>query len=287
LEPPKAKETSITASVDLLILAASLFTFFAWRFRLFGFIRPHLPLGYSLGICGTFFMAALFIYSFRKRLNSWDKIGSTRAWFKIHMLLGILGPIFILFHSNFSLGSVNSNVAVFSMLLVALSGVFGRYIYGKIHYDLYGELANLKELKNKLNQEKEEVQLQFAQIPGVKEELFLFADNNSNLSFDLTNSALRFFTIRWKAHRAYLKSRSLLLANIDHNAPVYNWGHFVKKLKKKQLEKQIKGFLNQSIRIAEFNLYERLFSFWHMLHIPFVFILFLAVAMHIIAINRY
>jgi len=62
------------------------------------------------------------------------------------MILGIVGPVVILFHANFKLGPLNSNVALFSMLIVALSGVVGKYIYGKIHMGLHGRKARVREL---------------------------------------------------------------------------------------------------------------------------------------------
>ena len=47
------------------------------------------------------------------------------------MGLGIIGPIFILYHCNFQLGAVNSNVALWSMLTVAGSGVVGRFLQNR------------------------------------------------------------------------------------------------------------------------------------------------------------
>ncbi len=54
---------------------------------------------------------------------------------------------------NFSLGATNSNIALFCMILVALSGVAGRYIYTRVHrglsavrFDLNTLLANSSRL---------------------------------------------------------------------------------------------------------------------------------------------
>ena len=56
----------------------------------------------------------------------------------------------VLFHSNFQLGSTNSSIALVSMLLVAGSGLIGRYIYTNIHHGLYGKRITLNELKHEL-----------------------------------------------------------------------------------------------------------------------------------------
>jgi len=40
-------------------------------------------------------------------------------------------------------------------------------------------------------------------------------------------------------------------------------------------------------RVAEFDGYERLFSLWHSLHIPMIFVMVAAAIVHVIAVNVY
>jgi hypothetical protein len=40
-------------------------------------------------------------------------------------------------------------------------------------------------------------------------------------------------------------------------------------------------------RMAEYRMYERLFSLWHVLHIPLFFMLLIAGVVHVVAINVY
>ena len=70
---------------------------------------------------------------------------SGSGWFRLHMVLGIIGPALIVMHCNFRLGSLNSNVALFAMLTVVASGIIGRYIYARIHRGLYGRKADVRE----------------------------------------------------------------------------------------------------------------------------------------------
>jgi hypothetical protein len=76
-------------------------------------------------------------------------------------------------------------------------------------------------------------------------------------------------------------------AYINQYATNHKWGFFRKHRMKMQIRRKARIFLNQAIKVAEFNFYERLFSFWHILHIPLVFILVFAVTIHILAANRY
>ncbi len=109
-------------------------------------LTPKTGLGYWLGIYGSTVMLLMLVYSVRKRLRFPGWFGSIPFWFRFHMLMGVLGPVLILFHSNFTLGALNSNFALYTMLTVALSGVVGRYLYRKVHSNLSGKKGRIKEL---------------------------------------------------------------------------------------------------------------------------------------------
>ncbi len=64
------------------------------------------------------------------------------------MVLGVTGPLLVLFHANFSFGATNSNVALICMLLVAGSGVVGRYIYTRLHAHMDGHESTLEQLRS-------------------------------------------------------------------------------------------------------------------------------------------
>jgi len=115
--------------------------------RLERYITPQRGIGYWLGITGGSLMLLLLVYSARKRVSWLRWMGSIPAWFEFHMVLGVVGPLLILFHSNFSLGATNSNVALICMLLVAGSGVVGRYIYTRLHAHMDGNEDTLEQLK--------------------------------------------------------------------------------------------------------------------------------------------
>jgi len=115
--------------------------------RLERYITPQRGIGYWLGITGGSMMLLLLIYSARKRVSWLRWMGGIPAWFEFHMVLGVVGPVLILFHSNFSLGATNSNVALICMLLVAGSGVVGRYIYTRLHAHMDGNEDTLEQLK--------------------------------------------------------------------------------------------------------------------------------------------
>ena len=130
----------------MAVLAA---LYFGWYMPTERYITPKRGLGYALGIIGGSLMLLLLLYSLRKRYTWLRFLGPTPSWFRFHMVLGVLGPLCILYHANFSTGATNSNVALFSMLIVAGSGLVGRYIYAHIHHGLYGRKLELSELRTR------------------------------------------------------------------------------------------------------------------------------------------
>lgn len=121
------------------------------------FFVPGEGIGYQLGLSGGTVMLLLF-YPLVKRVKFFSKSTHAGFWFNWHMMLGVIGPVLIFFHSNFSLGATNSNIAFFTMILVAVSGVVGRYVYGQIHnglngakLDVGGLLAKATRLMSEIN----------------------------------------------------------------------------------------------------------------------------------------
>jgi len=120
--------------------------FAGFIFPLKQYIEPGQGLGLGFGIIGSLMMLAVFSYSLRKRVKFTHKLSPLSSWFNVHIFLGIFGPIFILYHCRFSLGAENSNIALFSMLTVAVSGVIGRFLYNKVKYNTLFSLWHIAHL---------------------------------------------------------------------------------------------------------------------------------------------
>ena len=151
---PVHKPSSATLSSDEGSTGTLVFTFVCLALLFTGIYNrdeyyltaEHGP-GYALGIAGGVMMLLLLIYPLRKRFRFMNHVLALRTWFRLHMLLGVVGPMCILFHCNFSLGSANSNVALIAMCLMVASGMVGRFLYSRIHFGLYGEEVSLRELQ--------------------------------------------------------------------------------------------------------------------------------------------
>jgi hypothetical protein len=101
------------------------------------------------GVTGTSIMALLLLYPLRKRLGVRAGL-SVGGAFHTHIILGLLGPILILYHCNLGLGSFRANVALTTMLAVVASGLIGHYVYARLSRGYYDEQRTAQALLDDL-----------------------------------------------------------------------------------------------------------------------------------------
>lgn len=247
------------------------------------YITPEYGIGYALGIAGGSMMLALLIYPLRKRFRSLHWLGPVKYWFRTHMVFGVLGPSLILFHCNFSLGATNSNVALFAMLTVALSGIVGRYFYARIHHGLYGAKVELRELRQDAELARRGLDRFFEDLPALADMLERFEQSALNLPRSLLASALRLPPM---AVRAHLLHRAAMRAVRDHLGR-----QGMERRARAALRREISSYLNVYIdgvrKVAETAFYERLFASWHVLHLPLFVMLLFTATFHVIAVHVY
>jgi TRAP-type C4-dicarboxylate transport system permease small subunit len=94
-------------------------------------LKPSGTIGNALGIVGAVMLLLMYLYPLRKKWKWLAKKGKTKRWLDYHMLMGLVGPVLITFHSSFKLGGV-AGLAYWSMIAVVVSGIVGRYLYNKI-----------------------------------------------------------------------------------------------------------------------------------------------------------
>ena len=285
LSPPPQRVWFTPAAVFSIAVIALLYV--GMRMPTERYITPKRGLGYALGIIGGSLMLLLFLYSARKRIPWLSFLGSTTAWFRYHMVLGVLGPLCILYHANFGLGAANSNVALFCMLTVAGSGLVGRYIYSRIHHGLYGSKLTLEEL----NRSAEALRSSggtFTLLPQLADRLeraeqrVRAAGPQTPLLGIARLAVISFVSVRshWQLH-GYISAT--LRAAARKSAAV--------AAQRTRLRRTAFAYVDRRLattrRVAGFEAYERLFSLWHALHLPLIFIMLVAGIVHVVAVHVY
>ncbi|MFT3691523.1 MAG: 4Fe-4S binding protein [Kofleriaceae bacterium] len=85
-------------------------------------------LGVYCGLIGTALMIIAAIYPIFRRVKMFRWFASNTMWFDFHMMAGVVGPMFIMLHSWWKFDTWVST-AFWSMIIVVVSGVLGRYLY--------------------------------------------------------------------------------------------------------------------------------------------------------------
>ena len=260
---------------------------YGWSMREEGHLTAEEGAGYYLGIIGGSMMLVLLLYPLRKRLRALAWLGRVPSWFRIHMLFGILGPVLVLLHSNFQLGSFNSSVALFSMLIVAGSGLIGRFFYTRIHHGLYGRKALAREFSQDAELLKELVGEDVAGISSLTEALKdyeqrVYARQSGMLSSMFTAATLK---LRETAMRRRLSR--VLRDIIKRNSQRYGWSRRERRRRLADATAHLSDYFSAVRKTAQFGFYERLFALWHVLHLPLFYFLVLTACIHVVAVHQY
>jgi hypothetical protein len=259
---------------------------YGWSVREQEYLIAESGTGYLLGIIGGSMMLLLLSYSLRKKLGFMQRWGALKYWFRFHMLLGVLGPVLILFHANFGLGSLNSNVALFSMLLVAASGLIGRVIYARIHFGLYGRKATVEELRQRLAEDEERLG-KYVQLP---EDTLDRLHRLYDVALAPHNWLVRIWMLltfslrtRWAF---YLAMRDIRQA-IKTTARAKNWDAAVRRKLMSFMRQNLRKYLKEIVKVAHLSIYGKLFSLWHVLHIPLFIMMLVSGIVHVFAVHMY
>ncbi len=95
-------------------------------------LRPAGTWGHGVGIVATAFMLLNFLYPVRKRTRALSGVGSIRSWLDFHMFVGFMSPLVIAFHAAFQSNNQLATATAAALLIVVLTGIFGRFIYGLV-----------------------------------------------------------------------------------------------------------------------------------------------------------
>jgi hypothetical protein len=108
-------------------------------------LRPAGLRGHAYGLTGSLLLLLLLLYSARKRSRRLDAMGTPAQWLQVHICFGIIGPCLILLHTSFKVHGLVA-VSFWSMMAVALSGIFGRWLYLQIPRYLAGQELSRVEI---------------------------------------------------------------------------------------------------------------------------------------------
>ena len=246
-------------------------------------LTPKSGVGYWLGIAGCLLMLLLLVYPLRKRMRSLWVIGTVPFWFRAHMILGVFGSVLIIWHSNFKLGSINSNVALVAILVVATSGVFGRYLYGKIHLGLYGRKAAVREILADAEALRGLIGANLRVADRVGAQLDAFAQLGAAASKNVFAGLILLPFINWRGIVVRMRLVADARRVIALQGRRFGQSRRIQHQQLASLEDLVTLHVAAVKKAAALALYERLFQLWHALHVPLFFLLMISAIIHVFA----
>ncbi len=233
-------------------------------------LRPAGSRGLMFGIIGASMMVLMLIYSVRKRTKALGGKIPLRSMLNVHIYCGIIGPLFIVLHTSFKVQGLVA-VSFWSMVAVALSGFFGRYLYSQIPRNIQGNELGLKEIEQESTAMTKTLKTRFnlddpilQQIESIFSRELIHTQRGTirsivTLMFD---DLIRPFTRRslWRKLRRIIILPKLQFQDL-----------FELSFKRTLLRRRLAALANV----------QKLFHYWHVIHKPFAIIMYLIMFVHI------
>lgn len=272
-----AKRGELFLALGLILFMVALFGFG----RVFWDERYYVPeegVGYWLGLVGGVMMLLALGYGAFKHISALRTMGWMRRWLRLHIVFGVVGPILVVLHSTFRLGSLNGAIALISMILVFLSGIMGRYLYSKIHYGLGGKKAKLGDVQATLVTAGKRIK---------SRRLDKFAESVMSNPTSLFDAWLDLMTFGWRSRWLSFQLRGDMKRHLKAMARQKGWDAMDVHQQGKAFRRQLRAYMFTLRKVALFSVYERFFLFWRHAHVPLLYLLFFSGVVHVIAVHMY
>lgn len=230
-------------------------------------MRPSGDFSHGLGFIGaTMITVGVILYSSRKRMRTLWNLGKLSVWLEVHITLCLLGPILVLYHTTFKSGGIAA-ISLWAMLSVAGSGIIGRFLYVLIprasggnelsrdqineEFERLGDELTKTEIGKSILKELDQRFAAIQRPRNIRETIGRF----------LQIQRLQTQTARWISH--LLKAQSLP-PDLSHRIRI--------------AARSRARLLKRSVLLIQV---EKLFFYWHAIHLPFTIIMFITLAAHI------
>ncbi len=271
---------SFKAIIFALLITA--FAIIGWLKKEQGWISPQTGPGYWLGIVGGGLMLLLLVYPLRRRLHLMRHIGPVTFWFRLHLIAGIIGPMLIIYHANFAFGSISSTIALMAMLMVASSGLIGRYLYGKLYKGLHGQRVEVRDIINDASTFKRVFGADLQGMPQIASQMQKYELLQSKPVHGLASSLWAILLRRSQTKHAQSRlkrhARKIIAARASH----CGWSRTEKRARIKYAQDYLGSYFSALDKASSYRIYLRMFSLWHTIHLPLFLFLIITVTIHII-----
>lgn len=228
--------------------------------------KPSGIFGHGLGIVGTLLIIiGVFGYIAKKKYKFLHRYGRLKYWLEFHIFLCTLGPVMILFHTAFKFGGIVS-ISFWSMVAVVASGVVGRFIYIQIPRTIEGRELSLGEVKA-MKSNLDELLKNAYQLDESRYHAILSA---ATLHHEGRQTKPGFFQKYLEDRRSLSQVKTVLRQNqFSPQDTTY-------------ILKLVRNEIHLNNRIERLQMMQKLFRYWHIVHLPFALIMLIIMIIHVI-----
>lgn len=230
-------------------------------------MKPSGLYSHALGILGGGLVTiGVLMYSSRKRIRSLWQLGKLSSWLEFHIFLCLLGPVLVVYHTTFKAGGIAA-ICLWSMLSVAASGIVGRFLYVLIPRNLKGSELSAHQINEEFDRisaslRGSEVGMKLMRIVDQR----FAAIGRPSTILDTLRTYMRLISIKREIKRTAKK----LLAGSGTSRQA---GRTLYKAAAARA-----SLIQRSVILLQV---EKLFYYWHAIHLPFTIMMFLTLAVHI------
>lgn len=224
--------------------------------------------GHGIGFLAALLMVLLWLYILRKRWNRLRGIGRLSQWLKYHMWFGIAAPLLAGYHAAFKFEGL-IGVMYWAMIAVMLSGIVGRYLYGHIPRRRDGHEMSMKQMNTDKAAKLRSLQMEFGISP---EDITRLQSIVPQLQDKGTLVSL------YHLVASDLKRRFQIKAILKDFERRYGTSQNDLAFFRTTMEKQI--IMSQRLVVLE--AVSKVFHWWHVIHKPFAYAIFLVLTLHIV-----
>ena len=254
------------------ITGKDLFDFFSIFKDLNKSTAPGRPISLYLGYFGFGTMCLTNIYILRKKLSFMKSWGNKEGWLDFHIFCGVLGPIFIVFHTNFKIGGLVA-ISFWSMLVSFGSGLVGKIFYSQIISERSYLIKIILKIDETLSKFYEKVDKKIS-AKGKKER------DHEKVKEEFLKA------VEVPIHEHEMHDVSLMKAIINGCTVGFKFKLKKRKLKKKTIHQKEFELLEEYAflkrRVYLLNANKKIMGHWHTFHKPFAIFMYVVAIIHIV-----
>ena len=234
-------------------------------------LKPSGTIGNALGIVGGVLLGLMYLYPLRKKWKWLSKKGKTKNWLDYHILMGLVGPVLITFHSSFKLRGV-AGFAYWSMIAVVASGIVGRYLYGRIPRKLGAVEMSVEEAGELCADLARQIRAQNVLTEAELEPLLALPSLDEVRAMPLGKALVVIVALDVRRAWTIWRLRWKLGAHVAGHADVRGALAAIRKQAALSKDALFLGKVQQMFRL------------WHVIHRPFSYSLAIMATLHILAV---